>query len=684
MLFCYATAFAQTPADTVAAWQRCGTPAAPYAFDQWLQERRTYQPRQDDSLLWQIPVVVHIIHRGEAIGTGSNLSDERILSQIRVLNEDFGRHPNTNGFNTHPAGADTRIRFVLAQQDPQGEATSGIVRINGQRSLWRRQDWPTLSQLSYWNSEDYLNIWVCELDGFLGLASFPESDLGGLSAQAQNPLTDGLIINHRYFGITDSPPFNLGRTTTHEVGHYLGLRHTWGDLSNCDGSDFCDDTPPAFGPTTGCPTQGRTLCSTVPEMFENYMDYTHDACMRIFTQCQAQRMQTVLTHSPRRKTLRNSPGLSPPITDELDAGVGQIVSLQTNTCEQRIRPVVRLRNYSRIPLLRATLIVRIQGQELYRYTWVGQLNTLAQTTIELPFVDLPPGSYHIDISSTAPNGQADANPANDGIRQSFRIEAVQSLPFVANFEGAFPFDPPWEIRNPDVSLTWTPYPLPPIETLPSQAMQLPFFNYAARGQLDWLISPPLYLAGQGASLQFDYAYAPRNTGADELAVWLSTDCGSSFDTLLFSAKGHRLQTAPKQSGAWFPTAPGQWRRIRLDLSPWQHLPHLKIAFVGRNDLGNNLFLTQVRLTQPQNQSSHARIYPNPNSGFFYVGYHLYEAQTIKIHIFDTQGRVVAKYKFPEVLPETVNSLQLPAHLKGIYFVRVSGDHFEETHKILVH
>ncbi|GAB2771427.1 hypothetical protein GCM10027275_12740 [Rhabdobacter roseus] len=284
-------------------------------IQEYMQTNRA-RLRQTDEII-RIPVVVHVIHDQEPGSIGGinnpNISDEQISSQIEVLNEDYRREPGTRGFNTNPVGADTRIEFYLADLDPEGRSTSGITRTQyTQRTSFNPfTDDQLLSNIAYWPSDKYLNIWVCRLSGtYLGIAQFPSVEgVGGLdNANESFERTDGVIIDFRFFGrqtgAITSRIYNLGRTTTHEVGHWLGLIHTWGDV-DC-GTDYCDDTPPTLDAnrTTVCTDKfSNCLGPTTRNMIENYLDYSPDSCMNIFTKCQAERMQAVLALSPRRARL---------------------------------------------------------------------------------------------------------------------------------------------------------------------------------------------------------------------------------------------------------------------------------------------------------------------------------------------------------------------------------------------
>lgn len=274
--------------------------------------------------VFYIPVIVHIIHSGGAVGEGSNISEEQVLSQIEALNEDFRRMEGSRGFNDHPDGADTRIEFVLADIAPDGSPLEevGIHRVRDtdlgvSGTLYIDQIEDMVKPATIWDPNRYLNMWTAPLDGgLLGYAQFPVGsgldglDLPGLETGAD---TDGVVMEYRSFGSSDKGDFDLfpgydkGRVTTHEVGHYLGLRHIWGD-GGCGVDDYCTDTPESDGPNFSCPT-GHVSCGT-EDMIENYMDYSGDLCMNIFTQNQKERMYTVLEYSPRRKELLDSDVIS--------------------------------------------------------------------------------------------------------------------------------------------------------------------------------------------------------------------------------------------------------------------------------------------------------------------------------------------------------------------------------------
>lgn len=260
-----------------------------------------------------IPVVVHVIHNnanGEI--SGSNISDEQIKSQIEVLNEDFRKKPNTNGFNNSPVGADVEIEFCLAKIAPDGTPSTGITRhYSSQKSFDPFGDDAEIKSHDPWPANRYMNIWVASLSGgYLGVTQFPNgTNLEGMSEYNGSFDTDGMIVTHKAFGrrtgTASSGIYIYGRTVTHEIGHWLGLIHTWGD-SNC-GDDYCADTPPAKDGNLE-KTCKDVFAKCVNEqlnkvMIENYLDYSPDICMNIFTQDQKTRMRTAMHNSPDRAAI---------------------------------------------------------------------------------------------------------------------------------------------------------------------------------------------------------------------------------------------------------------------------------------------------------------------------------------------------------------------------------------------
>jgi len=298
-------------AETVLAQQLLDNPAMRQEIERIEEHTRQFAQSgvANDRAVVTIPVVVHVVYYNST----QNISDAQIQSQIDVLNADF-RRTNADAGNT-PAGfqgiaADCEINFCMATQDPNGAATNGIQRrqttVNGFGTNDNVKYFST-GGLNIWDRNKYLNIWVCNLSGgLLGYAQFP----GGPAA------TDGVVCDYAYFGtINATPPFDKGRTATHEVGHWLNCYHIWGDDgTSCTGSDNCADTPNQADENYGCPSFPQISCSNGPngDMFMNYMDYTDDACMNVFSAGQKSRMQSLFAAGGARVALASSPGCQAP------------------------------------------------------------------------------------------------------------------------------------------------------------------------------------------------------------------------------------------------------------------------------------------------------------------------------------------------------------------------------------
>ena len=245
----------------------------------------------------RIPVVVHVVWRTST----ENISDAQINSQIDVLNRDF-RKLNSDVSKVPSVWkslvGDAKMEFFLAKTDPSGNPTTGINRKKTTVTSFSSNNdvkFDSKGGVNAWPRDKYLNIWVCKLSGgLLGYAQFP----GGPAN------TDGVVCTHTGFGTTGTAahPFNLGRTATHEVGHFFNLRHIWGDDgSGCTGSDQVADTPNQGGSNVGCPTFPKVSCGNGPngDMFMNYMDYVDDRCMFMFTKGQVARMEAAM-NGPRK------------------------------------------------------------------------------------------------------------------------------------------------------------------------------------------------------------------------------------------------------------------------------------------------------------------------------------------------------------------------------------------------
>jgi hypothetical protein len=256
----------------------------------------------EDTELYYIPVVFHVIYDNKASGPYL-LSDAVIRSQIKVLNEDFGKEKNTHGFNNRAIGADTRIRFCMASLDPNGMPTSGIERIQSAYTHAKSEDEQNLKDLSRWDQRYYLNVWIVQeiLDNNAGRTAGYSYLAHDVSTKDNVNTLDGTVVNYAFVGLNNpfqsSPAYKLGRTLTHEIGHYCDMQHPWGDedISVC-GDDGVYDTPPC---ENAYYSKYINLCDSPFQcgffrLVEDYMDYSDDRCMNIYTIGQAKKMRAAL------------------------------------------------------------------------------------------------------------------------------------------------------------------------------------------------------------------------------------------------------------------------------------------------------------------------------------------------------------------------------------------------------
>lgn len=336
-----------------------------------------------------IPVVIHILYHT----AGENISDAQVLSQIDALNKDY-RRKNEDAENTpipfQQFAADTRIVFCLAKVDPQGRYTSGIVRKYTKYEFWLSDDEMKFSSRGgddAWDATKYLNIWVCNLFGrTLGYGVFP----GGPSN------SDGVVMQYNVFGTKGAlnPQFNKGRTAVHEIGHWLGLKHLWGDAS-C-GDDGVYDTPQQQTNNSYCPLFPRkSLCSPDEngDMFMNYMDFTDDACMNLFTKGQKEAMRAQFAKGGFRNSILTSTvcdstnAQAGPMPEETSDGIA--VSVYPNPFTTEV--VINTESFTQLP-----------EKTLKLYDVAGRLHLTQKlrsqkTTLRLS--NLKAGVYFIKIES---------------------------------------------------------------------------------------------------------------------------------------------------------------------------------------------------------------------------------------------------------------------------------------------
>lgn len=570
-------------------------------FEQDLQKnigayKEKMRRSRTQATIYTIPVIVHVIHNGEPVGTGANISAAQVQSQIEVLNEDFRRKTGTPGFNNNPIGADIEIEFALALRDAQGNTLlePGIHRVNGKKASWNTRDdvETNLKPSTFWNPEKYLNLWTVNFGGdlknLLGYAQFPiKSGLKGLDLPdyPTGSNTDGVVIRYAAFGRGGNVPADFtGRTATHEIGHWLGLRHIWADDNGgCEEDDFCNDTPQTADKHYGC-SKGENTC-TAPgmDMVENYMDYSDDACVNIFTQDQKTRMRTVIESCPRRKELLSS-------TVHLPVG-------DTN------KPIADFTTDRTIACDGATIqFTDKSSANTTAWNWTffdgsgNKLSSFTNKNQKITFTGA--GTYGVELIASNAAGTDTLFFSN-----YITILANTNLaaPFIENSEGTTTY-PGWVSYNPDGDRVWM---ITDTVSANGDGTHSTFFdNYSGDekdnpyGTVDGLISNRINLAtNQNAALTFDVAYARYDDQLiDSLVIFYSTDCGQNFKP--FWVKGGKdLATAPDTEENFIPTNT-QWRKETVSLGFLNGNTSVYLAIVNKSGWGNTLYLDNVKISVP--------------------------------------------------------------------------------------
>lgn len=431
----------------------CGTGILPQQYEQWVSSLQAKSPGKGgggntESIL-KIPVIVHIIHNNEAVNSiaatsGNNLNAAQIQDQINSLNKDF------NGTNADTATIPAvfkallgkiKMSFCLAVVNPTGGilAEPGIDRLNSVAKGWTAGPYTNTSYIdatikpqSIWDPNRYLNIWVCNLgSSLLGYATFPNpstTGLQGLTSNIGSPTTDGVVILNKAFGSVGTAavytPYHKGRTATHEIGHWVGLRHVWGDQA-C-GDDFCFDTPTQNTSNFGCVTFPHITCSNGPngDMFMNFMDYGDDLCLKMFSQQQIYRAQLIMANSPLRASLLTSTVCNlPSVTN--DIGVTHVISpsfSQAINCNPFINPIINLHNFGSNMVTAATLTYNVDGVNTQTLNWTGNLSPNTSIAVGLPQINnLANGFHYFSVNALNPNSVTDTDLSNNYSWQPFSI-----------------------------------------------------------------------------------------------------------------------------------------------------------------------------------------------------------------------------------------------------------------------
>jgi len=642
-----------------------------------------------------IPVVVHVVHDGDSIGGSENIPDAQIQSQIDALNR-YYRNQNP-GLSSVPLvfrtlAADFEMEFCLASRDPDGNPTTGIERINGGRTTWSQALAEQLKPSTIWDPDKYLNIWVMRLGstnantlGYAQFPGFPDS-------------TDGIVIDYTAFGTIGNllPDFNQGKTTAHEIGHWLGLFHIWGDDNgDCGMDDGVNDTPRQASENYGCPSFPHISCSNGPngDMFMNYMDYTDDDCSSMFTA--GQKAVADFTLSNFRSSILTSDGCIPTTANQRDMAIIQLIFPTEEICSEVFVPVIQVRNHGSATITSMLVNYQADNVGLNQFQWSGSLPSYAYDYIRLPKMNKSPGAHSLSVWLSSPNGGADQNTRNDQVSINFNIVSTgtgSAVPASEDFEsGTMPAS--WLIQNVNADRQWE---ITSSAGTNGSLASAWFDNFTGtagnnpRGKRDGLITPEYdFSAPEYPYLTFSVAYARRTSASqDSLIVYYSLDCGSSWRRL-WAKGGSALATAAERASPFVPQ-PGDWQEVTVWANLLAGQSKVKFMFENYSDFGNNIYLDEFQVRQSpvgmndfhSDEGLSIEASPNPTDGRFTLSVRLTQPADFRVELYHISGQKTDEY-WVSSSKEFICHPEPGRFSSGLYFARVVTSGYNSCKKIIV-
>lgn len=616
-----------------------------------------------------IPIVFHVFHNGGP----ENISKQRILEQVEILNRDFQRM-NADTNETNPIykaiAANCDIEFRLAKLDPNGNCTDGIVRVK--TDLTYNAD-DNIKALSRWPNNKYFNVWVVETISttqvggvVLGRSQFP----GGSNA------TDGVLLKATVTGNTTAFN-NFGRTLTHEIGHSLNLRHIWGDAT-C-GNDFVADTPPHNDANSGCPRNKVSSCvsGNVIEMIENYMDYTDGSCQNMFSEGQKTRMDAVWNSTTNGRNNLYSPS--------------NLVATGTNDGYTAVA-CVPIPDFNRKQeMCSGTGVTFNDGSynaDAIAWEWTFEGGTPSKSTLQNPMVNYPTaGKYDVKLKVTSAGG-------SDSILKTDYMQVFESIstkvpPFTLDMEDVSFFNnnsfnagnnkKNWElVSNAGFSS--------------SSSVAMKYFGITDGQSNDFLLPTINFKGTTSPKLSFNYAYARRtNLSNDNLTLGFSRNCGVSFSNL-FNKSGSALATTSNSTNSFVPSTDAQWTNVEVLLDAYTNEDNAYIRFRATNSgPGSNIYIDNIVFTVATGidnfiaNNLNLTVAPNPFETSTSIKFYLVQEAKVQISLVDLLGREV-KTIDASLLNTGNHNIELNTNNEinsGVYLLKVRVNGFEKVEKVII-
>jgi hypothetical protein len=635
----------------------------------------------DQRTAFSIPVIFHIV-----LTNPDQVTDAKILAQLQTLNTNYsGSNADSTKIPSYFKSlfGKSGIQFCLAQRTPTGQATSGIERVQTTKTSFNTNDdgvkHAADGGANSWDTKTYLNVWICGLsNNVLGYSTLPQD--GGA------PEDQGVVIDYRSLPGGSQANYSLGKTLVHETGHYFNLYHIWGDDGGgCTGSDFVDDTPNQADQTKSCFTGIKTDACTPGGngiMYQNFMDYSFDSCMVMFTAGQVERMENaVLAY---RSTLLNTSVCTP---RNYDARLSSIDRPSTRLCGSPFAPAVTIKNQGSQPLTSLNISSKIDNGNIDTYTWKGSLAYMATTTVSLNNITSPAGSHTLTIYVSSPNNNADEDVRNDTIISTFQFyNPVATLS--EGFEGST-FPPAgWDIGNADNNITWNR--VTGISKTGTASVRMENFNYPVIGEKDDLRLPNVTLQNvDSAFLSFQvaaavYANPASASSLDTLQVLASSDCGQTY-TSVYKKFGNELMTRAATAANFVPTS-SEWRKDSIDLGNYIGQSNLLLAFRNINGYENNIYLDDINLRTVVINPNLKRLgfltTPNPTSGVITAQFYPQPNTLRAIQVFTIAGQKLLEINIAEGQANNNYRLDISRYSAGMYIIRAVFTDRVATTKII--
>ena len=636
-------------------------------------------------IVYTIPVVFHIIHNYGL----ENISNEQIYDAMRILNEDF------NKLNTDTSDVvsqfkniigNPNIKFKLAQKDPMGNCTNGITRDVSLETYKGNNLFgnTSTSDINRWPRNKYLNIWVVSSieQGSAGYTYTP----GTVNNSSK---LDGIILNHTYIGSIGSGDPRKSRALTHEVGHWINLKHTWGGTNdpgcdgkstvttdpcygkdNCNSDDDVSDTPNTIGYIT-C-NLSATSCGALSNV-QNFMEYSY--CSNMFTQGQASRMRASLTASTaQRNSLWSASNLIATGTNDNYNSLC-FVDFSADKNIVCVGQNITFKDLS------------YNGSNIWEWNFPGANTTSSNS--QNPIINYQnPGLY--DVKLTVGNGIESKFTEKKAYINVLPAKGA-ALPFSESFEVSNDFSKNWTIQNLDNGVTWQSNNYAAYSG--SSSLKINNFSNDS-GKTDLLISNNIDLSGRKTvNISFKVAFAQKKTGNNDiLKVYASNDCGQTW--LLRLIKSGNLLSGGIFQDTEFTPASNQWQELKItNITTAYMVSNFRLKFEFTSGNGNNFYIDDINIIDPSatstddiNSIENFNVYPNPFEEEIMIDFELKNAQKLTISILDLLGREIIitdneyRKKGEQRLKLSKTGLGIE---KGIYFLYIKSFNNKISKKIIV-